>query len=120
MRAPASPTTRSIKDILTAFFAKLDILNVNPDHHVSITEAYQQVRDEMHESFKGFEHEFHFIGMYDFHETMSLFVKDHHIEMIITMPKDHSRFEYLLGNTNTKRLAYQSSIPVLAITSVNS
>lgn len=115
IHAPATATARSIKDILSAFFAKLYILNVNPEHHVSIAEAYLQVQDEMDEMFKGFEHEFHFIGMYDFHEAMNLFVKDHEIEMVITMPKDHSRFDALFGNTNTKKLAYQSTIPVLAI-----
>ena len=75
---------------------------MNPAHHVSITEAYQKVRDEMNELFKGYEHEFYFIGLYDLPETMNMFVNDHDIDMIITMPKDHSWFSTLLGNTTRK------------------
>ena len=69
----------------------------------------------MNESFKGYEHEFYFIGLYDLPETMNMFVNDYDIDMIITMPKDHSWFSTLLGNSNTKKLGYQSKVPVLAI-----
>ena len=113
--APSPAISATIKKMLSDFFARLHIVNVNPAHHVSITEAYQTVKDEMNEIFKGYEHEFHFIGLYDLPETMNMFVKDHNIDMIITMPKDHSRLSALLGSSNTKKLGYQSTVPVLAI-----
>lgn len=115
IHAPSPSITAVIKNILSDYFAKLHIVNVNPAHHVSITEAYQKVRDEMNELFKGYEHEFHFIGLYDLPETMNMFVNDHDIDMIITMPKDHSWFSALLGSSNTKRMAYQSTVAVLAM-----
>jgi nucleotide-binding universal stress UspA family protein len=115
IHAPSASTAKAIKNILSAFFARLHIVNVNPAHHVSITEAYQKVQAEIDELFKGYEREFHFIGMYDLQETINLFVKDHQIEMIMTMPKDHSWFSALVAGTNTKKMAYQSTVPVLAI-----
>jgi nucleotide-binding universal stress UspA family protein len=115
IHAPSPAIAGVIKNILSAYFAKLHIVNVNPAHHVSITEAYQNVKNEMNELFKGYEHEFYFIGLYDLPETMNLFVNDHTIDMIITMPKDHSWLSALLGHGNTKRMAYQSTVPVLAI-----
>jgi nucleotide-binding universal stress UspA family protein len=115
IHAPSPVIARSIKNMLSDFFAKLHIVNVNPAHHVSITEAYQKVKDEMNELFNGYEREFHFIGLYDLPETMNLFVSDHAVDMIITMPKDHPWFSTLLGTSNTKRLGYQSTVPVLAI-----
>ena len=115
VHAPSPAIVSMIKHLLSDFFAKLHIVNVNPAHHVSITEAYQNVKNEMNELFKGYEHEFYFIGLYDLPETLNLFVNDHHIDMIITMPKDHSWFSNLLGSSNTKRMSYQSTVPVLAI-----
>jgi nucleotide-binding universal stress UspA family protein len=115
IHAPSPAIGAVIKNILSSFFAKLHIVNVNPAHHVSITEAYQKVKDEINELFKGYEHEFYFIGLYDLPETMNMFVNDHDIDMIITMPKDHSWYGALLGSGNAKRMAYQSTVPVLAI-----
>ncbi|MDP4262362.1 MAG: universal stress protein [Bacteroidota bacterium] len=115
IHAPSPVTVRTIKDMLSSFFASLHIVNVNPDHHVSITEDEQKMKDEIDELFKGFEHEFYFISMYDLQETMNLFAKDNDIDMIITMPKDHSWFDALKGGSNTKKMVYQSTIPVLAV-----
>lgn len=115
IHSPSPAIAGFIKNFLSSFFARLHIVNVNPAFHVSITEAYQQVKDEMDELFKGFEHEFHFIGLYDIPETMNLFVSDHNIDMIITMPKDHSWFSALLGSSNTKRMMYQSTVPILTV-----
>jgi nucleotide-binding universal stress UspA family protein len=115
IQAPSAFAAGVIKNMLSSFFAKLHVVNVNPAYHVSITEEYQKVKSEMDELFKGFEHEFYFIDLFDLQETINLFVNDHIIDMIITMPKDHSWLSALQGTTNTKRMAYQSRIPVLAI-----
>lgn len=115
IKAPSAAIATTIKTLLGDHFAKLHIVNVNPAHHVSITDAYQKVKDDINELFKGYEHEFYFIGLYDLQETLNMFVADHSIDMIITMPKDHSWFQALLGPSNTKRMGYQSTVPVLAI-----
>lgn len=115
IHAPSSAAASVIKNMLSSFFAKLHVVNVNPAYHVSITEEHQKVKSEMDELFKGFEHEFYFIDLFDLQETINLFVNDHKIDMIITLPKDHSRFSALLETSATKRMAYQSTIPVLAI-----
>ena len=112
---PSEAATGTIKDILSSHYAKLHIVNVNPEHHVAITEPYQAVKSKMEETFKGFQHEFYFIGLYDFQDAMNLFVNDQHIDMIITQPKDHNWLSTLLGGSNTKKMAYHSTIPVLAV-----
>jgi len=112
---PSAAAVNSIKNILSSYYAKLHIVNVNPEHHVTITDPYQQVKDRMEESFTGFQHEFYFIGLYDFQDTMNMFVHDHHIDMIVTLPKDHNWLSSILGGSNTRKMAYHSTIPVLAI-----
>ncbi|HLG38497.1 MAG TPA: hypothetical protein VI461_02475, partial [Chitinophagaceae bacterium] len=89
--------------------------NVNTELHVSITEAHQQIKAEMQELFKGFERDFHFFDLYNFPQAMNLFVNDHNIDMIITLPKDHNWLSTLTGGTATQKIAYQSTVPVLAI-----
>jgi len=115
IHSPSPAIATIVKKLLSDFFARLHIVNVNPAHHVSITEPYQKVKNEMNELFKGYEHDFHFIGLYDLPETMNMFVGDHDVDIIITMPKDHSWFSTLLGHSNTKKMGYQSTVPVLAI-----
>ena len=112
---PPENVVSTLKDLLSSYYAKLEIVNVNPEHHVSISEPYLQVQNKMDESFKGFQHEFYFIAMYDFQDTVNMFVEDHQIDMIATLPKDHNRLGALFGEQNTKKLAYQSRIPVLAM-----
>jgi nucleotide-binding universal stress UspA family protein len=112
---PPPAATGVIKNMLSSYYAKLHIVNVNPEHHITITEPYQQVKDKMENLFKGFQHEFYFIGLYDFRDTMNMFVNEHQVDMILTMPKDHNWLSELFGGSNTKKLAYQGSTPVLAV-----
>src|SRR5439155_17112749 len=46
MQAPSLRTSEIAKKMLSAFFARLYIVNVNPDHNVSIAESHQNVQDE--------------------------------------------------------------------------
>ncbi|MEI9909326.1 MAG: universal stress protein [Bacteroidota bacterium] len=113
--APSVAATAIIKNILSSYYAKLHIVNVNPEYHISITEPYQVVKDVMEEAFNGYQHDFHFIDLYDFHDTINLFVNDHSIDMTVTLPKDHNWLNSLTSGSHTKRMAHESTIPVLAI-----
>ncbi len=115
MQAPGPAVSSVIKNMLSGFFAKLHIVNVNPDHNVAITELYGQTKTAMDELFKGYEHAFYFISLYDVTETLNMFVNDHAIDMIIMMPKDHSRLNLIMGKNNTRQMGYQSTVPVLAV-----
>ena len=112
---PSATAAGILKNILSSYYAKLHIVNVNPEHNISITEPYQAVKNIMEDTFNGYQHEFYFISLYDFHDTMSLFVNDHHIDMIVTLPKDHNWLNSLTGGSHTKKMAYDSTIPVLAM-----
>ncbi|MBL7739458.1 MAG: universal stress protein [Chitinophagaceae bacterium] len=113
--APSPLAVTIMKDITSAYFAKLHIVNVNPEHNVTITEPYQQVKDKMDDSFKGVQHEFYFLSLYDFQDTMNMFVHDHHIDMLIILPKERNWLNHLTGDSNTKKMAYHSTVPVLTM-----
>jgi nucleotide-binding universal stress UspA family protein len=103
-----------IKNVLEIFNPALHIINVNSDHYVSLTEEYLAERNRVMDMFPEFKPEFYFIGTYDLHETVQTFVNDKNIDMLITIPRDHSFFGNIFKTSNTKRLVYESAIPILA------
>lgn len=103
-----------IKTVLNLFRPSLHIINVNSEHYVSLTQEFLGERTRMMEMFGELRPEFYFIGTYDLHETVQTFVADKKIDMLITIPRNHSFFSSMFKTSNTKRLVYESAIPILA------
>jgi hypothetical protein len=96
------------------FKANLHVVNVNSEHYVALSEDFLQQRNQIHEMFREYNPEFYFITTYDFHEIINQFVSDKKIDMIITIPRSHSFIENLFKPSNTKKLVFESTVPVLA------
>ena len=103
-----------VKNVLNLFRPALHIVNVNSEHYVSLTSEYMAERSRLLEMFQGYKPEFYFIGTYDLVETVQTFVADKNIDMLITVPRNHSFFGSLFKTSNTKKLVYESTIPILA------
>src|SRR5688572_21773076 len=73
-----------IISVLEMFDPKLHIVNVNPEHYISITEACQREKEKLERAFNGYNTEFYFIGMNDFFDAMDAFVKDYNIDLLVT------------------------------------
>jgi nucleotide-binding universal stress UspA family protein len=110
-----SPVLLSVKRVLEQFKPALHILNVDESHYISLTEEYKAERDKMEQLLAEFHPEFYFMRLYDFHESVNLFVHDKHIDMIIIGPKYHGFFEKLFKTQHTRKMIYQSKVPVLAV-----
>ena len=110
-----SPTLLEVKKVLKDFAPALHILNVDEKHYLTLTETVKAERDKMEELLKEFSPEFYFMRLYDFHEAVNLFTEDRNIDIIIIAPKYHTFFEKLFKTQHTKKLVYQSKVPVLAI-----
>jgi nucleotide-binding universal stress UspA family protein len=104
-----------IKKILKTLRPNLHIINVDSEHYVALTEEYQEQRAQLKEMFKEFNPEFYFLGFYDVDEAISQFAHDKNVDFIIVIHKEHSLFSRLFVKSHTKRLAYHSSVPVLAL-----
>jgi nucleotide-binding universal stress UspA family protein len=109
------PVLLTVKRVLNDFKPALHILNVDDRHYIALTPAFKAERDKMEELLKEFNPEFYFMRLYDFHEAADLFVEDKNIDIIIIAPKYHSFYERLFKTQHTKKLIYQSKVPVLAI-----
>jgi len=103
-----------IRAILELFNPKLHVVNVNPEHYVSVSDEGKDQKEKLAAMFPEFEKEFYFIGMYDFHEAIHSFLTDYHIDMLITIPRHLSGKSGLWKSSNTRKLAYHSHIPILA------
>ena len=107
---PAGP----INAVLEMFNAKLHIVNVDSEIHVALSEEKQIEKVKMNSLFEKFSPEFYFIGTTDFTETIEQFAADRSIDMIITVPHYHSFYGKVFGGSQTKKLVFHSSVPVLA------
>ena len=103
-----------ILNVLNIFRPALHIINVNSEHYVSLTEEFLAERSRLLDMFQSLNPEFYFIGTYDLHETVQQFVLDKKIDMLITIPRNHSFFGSMFKTSNTKKLVYESAIPILA------
>jgi len=104
-----------IKKILKTFHPNLHVINVDNQHYVALTEEYQAEKAKLNEMFSDFHPEFYFLGWDDVDEAINQFSKDKHIDLIIVIHKEHNLLSKLFVKSHTKKLAYHSSVPVLAL-----
>lgn len=111
LTTPSGP----IKTVLEMFHPMLHVVNVNSEHYVALTEKYQKERAIMLEMFSDYNPEFYFIGMSDFFEAIEQFIVDKNIDILITIPRKHAILSGILKGHHTKKLAYHTHIPLLAV-----
>jgi nucleotide-binding universal stress UspA family protein len=104
-----------IKSVLELFRPALHIVNVDSAHYVSLTAEYQKERAIMQEMFSAYNPEFYFIGRYDFFEAIEQFTIDKNIDILVTIPRQHSFLNGIFRGHHTKKLVYHSHVPVLAV-----
>ena len=103
-----------LKAVLDFFKPQLHIVNVNSEIHVALNEELREERAWLLEQFREYNPEFYFITTFDFHETIEQFVRDKNIDIIINVPRNHSFYDSVFKSSATRKLAFHSSIPVLA------
>ena len=108
---PSAP----IKKVLEIFKAKLHIVNVNSQHYIELSENYQAEQQKLKEMFEEYNPEFYFLRLYDVDDAINKFSEDKNIDLIITINKDHSLVHNFFITSHTKKLAYQSTVPVMVV-----
>lgn len=104
-----------IKDFLELFKPNLHIVNVDSEHYIAITEAYENEKRKLQQMFEAYNPEFYFLRLYDVDDALNLFAEAKSIDINIAIQKDHSFIQKLLLRSRTKSLSYHSHIPVLII-----
>lgn len=104
-----------IKSVLNIFQPTLHIVNVDPEHYVAVTDEYKAEINVLEKMLADYKPEFFFIRQYDFQEAISQYAQDKNIDLIIIVPKKNSFLGGLFKTSHTKKLAYHSHIPIVAI-----
>jgi len=106
---------KALKEVLDIFKPFIHVVNVDSEHYVEVTEEYKAERAKLETILAGYETEYYFMRQFDFVEAINQFVEDYKIDMIFTVPKKHSFLEGLFKSSYTKKLAYHSNVPLVAI-----
>lgn len=105
----------SLKKILDIFHPQLDILNVDSEHYVELTPEYKIEREAMEDKLGNYNPDYSFLRAYDFLEGISSFVDTKEMDAIITVPRKHGFLSQLFKTSHTKKLAYHSRVPIIAV-----
>ena len=105
----------SLKKVLDFLKPKLKILNVDSEHYIELTDEFKLEREAMEEKLNSYNPEFSFLRAYDFLEGINNFAEAKEIDAIITIPKKHGFISQLFKTSHTKKLAYHSHVPTIAI-----
>jgi len=106
---------KALKNVLDLFKANLHVVNVDDEHYVELTDEYKAERAKLETILQGHNPEFYFIRLYDFVDAVNQFVEDKEIDLIVTIPKTHSFLSGMFRSSYTKKLAYHSHVPIIAI-----
>jgi nucleotide-binding universal stress UspA family protein len=106
---------KSIQTMLDLFKSDVHVVNVDSEHFVELTEEYKQEKAKMELILEGYNTEYSFIRQYDFIEAIGQFAADKNIDLILTVPRKHSLLSKMFVTSNTKKLAYQSELPIIAV-----
>jgi nucleotide-binding universal stress UspA family protein len=105
----------AIKAVLDIFKPTLHIVNVDHEHYVAVTDEYKAEANILESMLADYKPEFFFIRQYDFLEAISQYAQDKNIDLIIIIPKTDSFLGGIFKTSHTKKLAYHSHIPIVAI-----
>jgi nucleotide-binding universal stress UspA family protein len=111
LTTPVAP----IKSVLDIFKPTLHIVNVDHEHYVAVTDEYKAEADLLGTLLEDYKPEFFFIRQYDFLEAISQYAQDKEIDLIIIIPKTNSFLGGIFKTSHTKKLAYHSHVPIVAI-----
>ncbi|MEO5649549.1 MAG: universal stress protein [Ginsengibacter sp.] len=107
----------ALKEVLSTFRPHVDILNVDSEHYVELTDEFKIERQAMEEKLNEYNPHFSFLRAFDFLDGISSFVETKEIDAIVTVPRKHSYLSQLFKTSHTKKLAYHSTVPIIAIPS---
>lgn len=105
----------SLRKILDIFHPNLNIINVDSEHYIELTDEFKIERESMEDKLNSYNPEFSFLRAFDFLDGISRFVEAKEIDAIITVPRKHSFLSQLFKTSHTKKLAYHSHVPIIAI-----
>lgn len=102
-------------DLAHLFKAHVHILNVAIGENTEPTLSQAAEGIKLEHMLEATNHSFHQIKNKSVVDGINLFVKAHHIDMVVMIPRKHSFFNSLVKESDTKKMAFHASAPLLTI-----
>lgn len=80
-----------------------------------MTEKYEKEKQDLKDLLADYSPEFYFMRLFDTDEAIELFANDRHIDLIIAVQRDQSFIDKLFSTNRTKKMTYQSKLPILVL-----
>jgi nucleotide-binding universal stress UspA family protein len=105
---------RPLKKVLDLLQPELYVVHVTPTH-TAVPEAELEEKKKLDPLLKDYNPHFFFVLEEDFTAAVDKFAEECSADIIITVPRKHTFLSSLFKSSNTKKLAYHSSLPILAL-----
>lgn len=103
-----------IKEIVRTFHAELHVLNVDFENkHFRGEQAEESFL--LHSMLEDLNPQYHFIDNPDVEEGINEFADKNNLDLLITIPKKHKLLERLFRKSHTKKLVFESHVPILCV-----
>ncbi|MBX2922434.1 MAG: universal stress protein [Chitinophagaceae bacterium] len=113
-RVEETTPLKPLKDFLDTFHPKLYAVHVATEH-AAVPDEYKEEKEKLAELLKEYHPASYFLLEQDFTGAVSKFTEYYNADIIITVPRRHSFLKNLFTESHTRKLAYQSTLPILAI-----
>lgn len=104
-----------LKRLAQLFGAHIHVLNVVADPGKESANQESAARIALGEALGGTEHSFHYAANKDIVSGISEFIHSMDIDLTVMIPRSHSFFENLFHEPSTKRMAFHTDVPLLAL-----
>jgi nucleotide-binding universal stress UspA family protein len=105
---------KSLASFLTTFHPELFVAHVAMEAG-TISDSDMAEKEKLETILQQYSPRYFYIHEEDFIVAIDKFVEEHQPDIIITVPREHSFLSRLFKESYTKKLAYNSRLPILAI-----
>ncbi|MBA2614101.1 MAG: universal stress protein [Bacteroidetes bacterium] len=105
-----------LKQIVNLFKSHLYVLNVIDEFAFapSIPDAVSDLAS-LEDSLSGVDHSLHYLRDKNVVDGINTFISERNMDMVVMIPRKHSILKSIFQEPNTKRMAFHTNIPLLAI-----
>lgn len=105
---------KTIREFVKLFNATLHILNVDyNDKHFTAETPHESVL--LHTMLEDLNPSYHFIDDADIEKGITRFAEQNNLDLIIAIPKKHKLLDSIFHQSSSKRLIFESHIPIMCI-----
>lgn len=106
---------RSLKEFINLFQSQLYVINVIDRSEIEYNVKKEVAAIKIEQLLETFPHSSHYIKNTDVIEGINTFIDEKAIDMLVMIPRTHTVLYNLFREPNTKRMAFHSKIPLLAL-----